>query len=127
MAPDAYREGGMRMDKGAAEVPVDNIHNGDCLEWLGGLRDSCVDLVVSSPPYNLGKEYESRMALERYVEEQTAVLRECARVLSDKGSIFWQVGSYSDSGTLIPLDIRIFPILENLGLIPRNRMGAAPL
>jgi adenine-specific DNA-methyltransferase len=81
-----------------------------------------VDLIVSSPPYNIGKEYESRRALELYLEEQIAVLRECARVLKRTGSIFWQVGAFSDRGSLIPLDIRFFPILESLGLIPRNRI-----
>jgi adenine-specific DNA-methyltransferase len=81
-----------------------------------------VDLVVSSPPYNLGKEYESRKALEYYVEEQSLVLQECWRVLKNTGSIYWQVGSYSDNGILIPLDIRFFPILERLGMRPRNRI-----
>jgi adenine-specific DNA-methyltransferase len=83
---------------------------------------SCVDLIVSSPPYNLGKEYEARCALDVYLEEQTEVLRECVRVLKPSGSIFWQVGAFSDDGALIPLDIRFFPILERLGLIPKNRI-----
>lgn len=101
----------------------DTIHRGDCLELLRALPDGSVDLVVSSPPYNLGKEYESKQALDHYLDEQTVVLGECARVLSAKGSIFWQVGSFSDDGMLIPLDIRFFPILESLGLIPRNRIA----
>lgn len=89
---------------------------------LKSLPDECIDLVVSSPPYNLGKEYESKRALEHYIEEQAAVLRECFRVLKSTGSIFWQVGAYSENGQLIPLDIRFFPILENLGMQPRNRI-----
>jgi adenine-specific DNA-methyltransferase len=106
-------------------APVDTVYRGDCLELLRELSDGSVDLVVSSPPYNLGKEYESKRALEHYLEEQRAVLGECARVLSRKGSIFWQVGSFSDEGMLIPLDIRVFPILESFGLIPRNRIAWA--
>lgn len=101
------------------------ILRGDCMELLGNLPDGSVDLVVSSPPYNLGKEYESRRALAVYVAEQAKVLAECARVLSDRGSIFWQVGSYSDRGMLIPLDVRFFPVLEDLGLFPRNRIAWA--
>jgi adenine-specific DNA-methyltransferase len=104
-------------------LPLDNIFNGDCVEFLRTLPDSCVDLVVSSPPYNLGKEYEAKRALEVYIAEQAKVLTECARVLKATGSIFWQVGSFSDNGVLIPLDIRIFPILEALGLKPRNRIA----
>lgn len=105
-----------------ASTLLDQILHGDCLSLLQSLPDQCVDLVVSSPPYNLGKEYEARKALELYLAEQTTVLRECARVLKRTGSIFWQVGAFSDEGMLIPLDIRFFPILESLGLIPRNRI-----
>jgi adenine-specific DNA-methyltransferase len=104
------------------EISLDNIHLGDCLQWLKTLPDESIDCIVSSPPYNIGKEYEVRRALSIYLEEQTAVLAECARVLKCTGSLFWQVGSYSANGSLIPLDVRFFPILEDLGLVPRNRM-----
>lgn len=109
-------------------LPTDlqnHIHLGDCTDLLAQLPDSSVDLIVSSPPYNIGKSYESRQELSDYVEVQAKVLADCARVLSDKGSIFWQVGSYSNKGTLIPLDVRFFPILEDLGLQPRNRIAWA--
>jgi adenine-specific DNA-methyltransferase len=101
---------------------LDTIFNGDTLSYLRTVPADSVDLVVSSPPYNLGKEYESRKALECYVEEQSVVLQECWRVLKNTGSIYWQVGSYSHNGILIPLDIRFFPILERLGMRPRNRI-----
>ncbi|WP_217999983.1 DNA-methyltransferase [Janibacter anophelis] len=101
---------------------MDSIHDGDCLEWLKGIPDESVDLIVSSPPYNIGKEYESRRALKVYLEEQAEVLSECARVLKSTGSIFWQVGAYANNGSLVPLDVRFFPILEELDLIPRNRI-----
>jgi len=103
-------------------TPLDSIYLGDCLDLLTSIPDGSVDLVVSSPPYNLGKEYEDRRELAAYLEEQRAVLAECARALSDKGSLFWQVGAYSNRGVLIPLDVRFFPILEDLDLIPRNRI-----
>lgn len=101
---------------------LDTIYPGDCLELLQDLPDASVDLVVSSPPYNIGKAYESKRALSVYLEEQKVVLAECARVLSSKGSIFWQVGSFSHKGMLVPLDVKVFPILEELDLIPRNRI-----
>lgn len=103
-------------------TPLDSIYLGDCLDLLKSLPDGSVDLVVSSPPYNLGKEYEDRRELAAYLDEQRAVLSECARVLSERGSLFWQVGAYSNRGVLIPLDVRFFPILEDLDLIPRNRI-----
>lgn len=106
-----------------SSIELDHLHLGDCLAWLRGLPSDSVDCIVSSPPYNIGKEYESRRALNIYLEEQTQVLTECVRVLKSTGSLFWQVGSYSTRGTLIPLDIRFFPILEDLGMIPRNRIA----
>lgn len=106
-------------------LPLDGIHLGDCIDLLRSLPTGCVDLVVSSPPYNLGKAYESKRALEIYVEEQRGVLQECSRILKRTGSIFWQVGSFAEKGMLIPLDIRFFPILESCGLIPRNRIAWA--
>lgn len=103
-------------------MKLDQIVLGDCMGLLSKLPNESVDLVVSSPPYNLGKEYEAKRALSIYLDEQTEVLRHCARVLKPTGSIFWQVGAFSDAGMLVPLDIRFFPILEGLGLIPKNRI-----
>lgn len=101
---------------------LDKIVSGDCLTVLKALPDSSVDLVISSPPYNIGKEYEATVELSRYLDEQRVVLAQCARVLADTGSIFWQVGTYVAGDRVIPLDVRFFPILEELGLIPRNRI-----
>ncbi len=98
------------------------IVNGDCLELLRSLPSESVDLVVSSPPYNIGKEYEAKRELLEYLDEQRTVLQECHRVLKPTGSIFWQVGSFSHKGTLVPLDVKFFPILEDLGMLPRNRI-----
>lgn len=103
-------------------IPVDQIILQNSLEILHNLPENCVDLIVSSPPYNLGKEYESKQALDIYLQEQTALLHQCSRILKKTGSIFWQTGAFADKGMLIPLDIRFFPILESCGLIPRNRI-----
>jgi adenine-specific DNA-methyltransferase len=104
------------------DIPTDSIYPGDCLTLLKSLPSECLDLVVSSPPYNIGKDYESKRELDLYLEDQRKVLSELARCLKQTGSIFWQVGSYAHEGTLIPLDIRFFPILERVGLTPRNRI-----
>jgi adenine-specific DNA-methyltransferase len=101
---------------------LDRIQLGDCLETLRPMPRESVDLVVSSPPYNIGKEYETKRDLEHYLDEQRVVLRECHRVLKETGSLFWQVGSFSHKGTLVPLDVKFFPILEDLGMFPRNRI-----
>lgn len=95
---------------------------GDCLTLLKSISDESIQLVVTSPPYNIGKEYEKRLKLENYLDQQGAVIKECTRVLSPSGSICWQVGNYVDKGAIIPLDTVLYPIFHGLGLKMRNRI-----
>ena len=65
---------------------LDSIILGDCLEMLQAIPSQSVDLIVSSPPYNIGKEYEDRQHLAEYLGQQRIVLAECVRVLKTSGS-----------------------------------------
>lgn len=98
------------------------LFEGDCLNLLNQIPDKFVKLVVTSPPYNLGKEYETRRDLKNYLELQKKIIEESVRILDDSGSICWQVGNYVDNGKIIPLDIVLYPIFEALGLQLRNRI-----
>lgn len=98
------------------------LFNGDCLELLKQIPDEFVKLVVTSPPYNIGKSYEKREKLDKYLESQEKVINECVRVLSPGGSICWQVGNYVDNSEIIPLDILLYPIFNGLNLKMRNRI-----
>lgn len=98
------------------------FYEGNCLELLAKIPDELVKLVVTSPPYNLGKSYENRLDLDEYLAQQQAVIEECVRVTSDQGSICWQVGNYVDNSEIIPLDIILYPIFASLGLHLRNRI-----
>ena len=98
------------------------IINDDRLKMLKGLKNKSVQLVITSPPYNIGKSYEVKKPLEEYFEEQKKTLIECVRVLRDKGSLCWQVGTYTKNSQIFPLDIPIFNICEKLGLKLRNRI-----
>ncbi len=95
---------------------------GDCLDLLAEMPDRCAKLVVTSPPYNLGKAYERRLHLKQYLAQQERVIRECVRVISDFGSICWQVGNFVDNGEIVPLDIVLYPLFSDLGLHLRNRI-----
>jgi len=81
-----------------------------------------MQLVVTSPPYNIGKEYEQRLHLQDYIEQQRQVITECVRVLRSDGHICWQVGNYTDKGAIVPLDTVLYPIFHELGLKLRNRI-----
>ena len=98
------------------------VYYGDCLDLLKSIPDESLQLVVTSPPYNIGKEYEKKLHLALYIQQQDQVISECVRVLSPKGSICWQVGNYVNRGAIIPLDTVLYPIFSNLGLKMRNRI-----
>ena len=94
----------------------------DNLSFLGQLPDDQMKLVVTSPPYNLGKDYESRTSFDTYLELQEEVIAECVRVLHSQGSICWQVGNYVNNGEIVPLDAVLYPVFRKLGLKLRNRI-----
>ncbi len=101
---------------------IATLYKGDCLDFLRGIPDSVIQLVVTSPPYNLGKEYEKRLDIDEYVSQQGQVIDECCRVLKDRGSICWEVGNYVDSGEIIPLDILLYDCFKKNDLKLRNRI-----
>lgn len=98
------------------------VYPGDCLDLLRETPSESLQLVVTSPPYNIGKEYETRMHLDLYLRQQAQIIAECTRALAPNGSICWQVGNYVDDGAIIPLDTVLYPIFSGLGLRMRNRI-----
>jgi adenine-specific DNA-methyltransferase len=98
------------------------LFQGDCLKLLARIPDGFAKLIVTSPPYNLGKEYENRLHLQEYLNQQKQVISECIRALHPEGSICWQVGNYVDNGEIIPLDIALYPIFQSFQLHMRNRI-----
>ncbi len=98
------------------------LFHGDCLDLLRAIEDESAALVVTSPPYNIGKEYESRLDLDSYVRQQERVIAESIRVLSPQGSICWQVGNYVEKGSIVPLDSILYPVFADHGLRMRNRI-----
>ncbi|MDY0219354.1 MAG: site-specific DNA-methyltransferase [Candidatus Cloacimonas acidaminovorans] len=98
------------------------LFQGDCLELLDSIPDAAIQLVVTSPPYNIGKKYEKRQPLDEYIDWQKKVITECCRVLKKSGSICWQVGNYIENGEIIPLDILLYPVFAESGLKLRNRI-----
>lgn len=98
------------------------IFSGDVNEFVAQVPDSSVALIVTSPPYNLGKEYENRVSIEQYLKTQTQLIAQLHRVLREDGSICWQVGNFVEDGEVYPLDILYYPIFKDLGMKLRNRI-----
>lgn len=98
------------------------IERKDNLSFMRSLDDESMHLIVTSPPYNIGKEYEKRRPIDCYIEEQVATIAEAVRLLHPQGSICWQVGNYVDDGEIIPLDVILYKKFKDHGLKLRNRI-----
>lgn len=95
---------------------------GDTLTNLVKFEENKFDLVITSPPYNVGKEYEKKKSIEKYLSEQEKIIDEIIRVTSEHGNICWQVGNYVEKGEVFPLDIYYYHIFKNKKLKLRNRI-----
>lgn len=98
------------------------FYSGNCLDAVRAMPAESIQLIITSPPYNVGKSYERSTVLEEYLETIKPVLDELVRLLSPQGSLCWQVGNYVDKGEVFPLDIFYYSILKELGLHLRNRI-----
>jgi site-specific DNA-methyltransferase (adenine-specific) len=94
--------------------------NGDVIEQLRSLPDKSFKCIVTSPPYNIGKNYgtavNDKKPASEYLEWMRDVFTECARVLTDDGSLFINVG-YTSAMPWIAMDVanvvRPFMTLQN--------------
>lgn len=67
----------------------------DCLEGLGTLREESIDVIVTSPPYNIGKPYHSYNDVrprDEYLDWMETIAKESLQKLKDHGSFFLNVG-----------------------------------
>ncbi len=95
---------------------------GETLEFLRSLPSDLVQLVMTSPPYNLGKEYETRTGIDAYLIFQDQVIEQLIRVLRPEGSICWQVGNFVEDSEVFPLDTLYYEHFKKYGLKLRNRI-----
>lgn len=108
---------------GNIKITNDIMIGFDVEQFLDALPEEPIfDLVVTSPPYDIGKSYETRMPLEEYIAWQERIIRKIYLRLKDHGSICWEVGNYVNNGEIVPLDIALAPIFHNLNMHLRNRI-----
>ncbi|MEG0933568.1 MAG: site-specific DNA-methyltransferase [Lachnospiraceae bacterium] len=111
--------------------PENNVtlYNGDCLNLLKKLPDESVDLIVTSPPYCMGKAYEDpHDDIETFKKQHIEIFEDLYRVLKPGGSVCWQVGYHISNKCVVPLDYIIYDIFTSKSknfkqpLILRNRI-----
>lgn len=104
------------------------LFHGDRLALLKQIHQAgdTAMLIVTSPPYNIGKEYEEALSLDDYLAQQRETIAACVAILDERGSICWQIGHYIDGNgpakEAFPLDILLYPIFKSFGLILKNRI-----
>lgn len=101
---------------------LSNLVCDDNLSFMETLDEGQMKLIVTSPPYNLGKDYEKRISLDAYIKRQERVIEKCIDLLHPQGSLCWQVGNYVENGDIVPLDTILYPIFRAKGLRLRNRI-----
>jgi DNA modification methylase len=100
-----------------------NLINNDIKHILSNIPDTFKPkLIVTSPPYNIGKPYEKRVEFKKYLDWQSDVISSLCEMLHDQGSICWQVGNYVENGEVFPLDIFFYDIFKENNLILKNRI-----
>ena len=95
---------------------------GDSAQTLATIPDGSIKLIITSPPYNVGKSYERATALHTYLDNLKPVIQQLVRVISCQGSVCWQVGNFVDEGEIFPLDIYFYPLFKQFGFKLRNRI-----
>lgn len=111
------------------KLPRALLWHGDVEEFLDCFPpNEKFDLIITSPPYNIGKPYEKPTELSDYLEWQKRVIGKCLDRLKPQGSICWQVGNYLEKGArgqesaILPLDVVFFDVFRSYGLKLRNRI-----
>lgn len=94
--------------KSQQQVPfLDSIVQGDCRELLQELPDESVDVVITSPPYYLQRDYGGGLgignepSLEMYIEQLLGVFKQCVRCTKPTGSLFFNIGDKYQNGSLL--------------------------
>ena len=95
----------------------------DVLEGLDNIEKNSVDLIFTSPPYNVGKPYENHndlMDYEEYLLWLKKVFSKCYNVLKDDGRLVINIPSITYGGEYKPLFSDVIQMCKSIGYKMRN-------
>ena len=103
---------------------------GDTLEMQKRITNQLFDSIIASPPYNIGKEYESVMPLHDYIEWSTEWITDSSKILKPFGSLLLNLGyvSIDEKGRAIPLPYMLWdkiPMYLNQEIVWNYTAGVA--
>lgn len=98
---------------------------GDCRELLKDIPDNSIDMVVTSPPYNIGKKYgkyNDKVTLDEWIELINIITKEVHRILTKSGSFFLNLSQvpYGSDKEILPLPYIGYDILKKNDFYLRN-------
>jgi len=106
-------------NSGASDTLICN----DALAVLPKFQKASIDLVFSSPPYCIGKEYESARTSAEFVAIHEKIIPVIVDLLKPGGSFCWQVGYHARKGVLLPLDFLVHEqVRKHPKMMLRNRV-----
>jgi adenine-specific DNA-methyltransferase len=81
------------------------LYHGDCLDLMAALPAGCVDLTVTSPPYNIGKAYEKALPIDEYLDWSERWMAAVHRITRPAGAFWLNLGyvPYPPRGRAVPL------------------------
>lgn len=99
------------------------LYNGDCFKLLRRIPDDSVDLIITSPPYCIGKAYESPSDdIDTFRNQHIKIFPEIYRILKPGGSICWQIGYHVISGSIIPLDYIVYDVFTRDNITRKHQI-----
>lgn len=105
-------------------VKIVDLHNsiihGDALSVMRKLPKKSINLIITSPPYQVGKEYEYKNSFEDYLKFNEEIIKESQRVLKDNGAIYWNVAQTPQNGEMIPLGAVFYNLFKKNGFYLKN-------
>lgn len=100
---------------------LDKIILGDAREILRKLPSSCIHLMVTSPPYNVGKEYDEDLTLGEYLDFIEEVMHEVYRTLVWGGRVCFNVANLGRR-PYVPLHAYLIEVFEKIGFLFRGEI-----
>ncbi|RLI74016.1 site-specific DNA-methyltransferase [Archaeoglobales archaeon] len=100
---------------------LDKVILGDAKEVLEKLPDNCIHLMVTSPPYNVGKEYDEDLTLGEYLDFLGDILKELYRTLVWGGRVCFNVANLGRK-PYIPLHAYLIQVFERIGYLMRGEI-----
>ena len=99
---------------------VNSIIHGDTLDVLRKMPPNSVDLIITSPSYLVGKEYEDEQTFDEYKTFHDLIIKECKRILRNSGAIYWNVAQRPSDGEVIPLGAIFYNLFKDNGFFLKN-------